>query len=67
MDLDTFTWFAVLLVAGLVALAVTAHVLATDEGLTTIRARLRRRRTVKHSTERFTPTLEGHDHERDND
>lgn len=67
MDSDTFTWFAVCLVAGLAALAVTAHVLATDEGLATIRVRLRRRRTVEHSTERSTPTLEGDHHERDSD
>lgn len=59
MDLNTFTWFAVCLVVGLAAVAVTVHVLASDEGLARIRTKLRRRQ----STTRSTPTLEGHHHD----
>ena len=38
-----FMWLTVYLAACLVALTITAHVCATDEGLATIQARLRNR------------------------
>lgn len=62
MNLDTFTWFAVFLVLGLVVLAATVHVLATDEGLAEIRAKLRDRRG-----RRTTTNPEGNHHAHDSD
>lgn len=61
MNLNTFTGFAICLVLGLAALAVTVHVLATDEGLANLRARVRRTRDRRNS--KHTTTLEGNDHD----
>lgn len=55
MALQIYTWFAVYLATGLAALALTAHVIATDEGLSQVRSILRRAR----GTAGTTPTLEG--------
>lgn len=61
MALQIYTWFAVYLTTGLAALAVTAYVIGTDEGLNRICTIVRRRRG-EHTT---TTTLEGHHHEHD--
>lgn len=52
--MHTFMWLTVYLATGLVALTITAHVCATDEGLATIRARLRRFGRRNHTTRKDT-------------
>lgn len=44
--MHTFAWIALYLALGMTALAITGHVFATDEGIATIRARLRRKDTT---------------------
>ncbi|MQA78741.1 MAG: hypothetical protein GEV10_09740 [Streptosporangiales bacterium] len=63
MSLQIYTWLVLYLATGLATLAFTAHVIATDEGLTQVRRILRRAR----GTAGTTTTLEGHHHEHDSD